>query len=199
MSDNRDKDGTGKLAQDWLSGKVGKGDAFDIYAREMEGRQSNHCKDYPPFSGPNSSYNRSYREHIDLDLVSACLVQMLVTNEPLPHLLTLHLIWDIDLLKSNREGRIFRHGKNPTCHPTELQARDLVIAYVETSRERGLDCNPMKTIREELGIPKSTYYEWKKKTTGYPVFPKELYDDEEMIFEMKLLWWRLVNHYKPPE
>lgn len=185
--------------QDWLSGRVGKSKRTDFYAMEKNSREPASGRSMPCFSGPDSPYNRSFKDPIDLDLVYECLIQMILTYDPLPSNLTRMLISDIELLKSNRPGNIFRHGKNPTAHPIEVHIRSLVIGYVETAKERGLDDDPMKTIKEEFGIGKSTYYDWKKKSQWFPRFPLELVSDDEVKKHLRIIWSELVNFYSPPD
>ena len=196
--------------QDWLSGKTAKKDHYaeekaEIRAAIEQGIPDDIREKADAYrSALDSPYNRSYtpRYASDLDLVYECLRQMLFTNEPLPKMLTLELMMEIELLKSNREGNVFRRGKNPTTHPVELTWHSYVIVYVDQAKKRGFDDNPIKTIKEELGIGKSTYYDWKKEVSGRHELSVLLdwisvLDDEHAKKELQRLWRDLLEHFSP--
>lgn len=187
-----------KIASDWLSGRLGNPERpgkVDLYAQEKSNLTLIPAQ-VSQFSGPDSPYNRSYTDPVDLDLLMDCLVQMDCTHDPLPIHLSLLLQDEIRLLQSNRPGNILRYGKNPTLHPDEALMQRYVVGYVEGVKVRGFDDNPIKTIKDELGISKSSYYDWKKKYTWYVNFSPDVMSDEKAKALLRWIWGKLIAFYK---
>ena len=205
MSKDHDKGDTDKVAQDWLSrksGEAGKEGGVDYYAMEKFRREDFNLSPDDirhMVSDPDSPYSRIYREPINLNLLHECLVTMHFTGEPLPCILVDHLLNEIELLKTGRESDVFQRRKNPVASMHERSMRMSVVNYVELTKAHDLDKNPMKTIKEELGITRSTYYEWKKKHPQHP-FPLVSTENIDDVKEyVQCIWETLVAHYKPPK
>jgi len=194
--------------QDWLSGKTGG--AVDHYAEEQRKRKEptlvkGHiiasflrqlCEGRDPTQDDSTPYNRSYKEPVDLELLYECLRQMLERNEPLPMHLTERLMDDVLLLLSRREGDLLRwEKKKKKGHPSEQEFHDMVVFYVKLAKVWANDDNPLKTIEDELGIPRSTYYSWLDKSIYKIIGP--VVDGPGMEQHIQEVWEILVDHYSP--
>jgi len=196
--------------QDWLSGKTGK---INHYAEEQREREETDvyegdtsAKLYrwlfetwanDPEDFWKTPYNESYEHPVGLGLLHSCLMQMALTNKPLPRHLTELLVDDVALLISHRDGKLLRREKKRKGdHPDAAFFHEDVVYYVMVAKAVGFDDDPMKTIKDELGIGRSTYYKWASKA----VLPHFLMKTEVVTKEqVQELWDKILSRCKPPE
>lgn len=180
--------------QNWLSGKP-----VDLAPAEEVPR-------FISYDDDNCPYNRASKEPLTLDLLLECIDQMEITRKPLPRSVSEQIREEIGLLQSSCNGQIFvREKGSPRLDPKRHFIQNEVVSYVENARKYKFDLAPLKTIKEQLGIKRSTYYVFRKRCPDYWVGmdepptsgkPENMSEKDYMIYLLKNPMKRKLEYLK---
>ena len=99
----------------------------------------------------------------EMENIRDCLRYYLDTEEPIPPVLAYHLLNDVELLISGREGYLLKKRDEMFRKPAIDDCKRAAVAYVKTCERDGYDEKPRLTVREKFEIGRTTLHNWEKE------------------------------------